>query len=155
MKTLFLVFMTSCIFYPFETFQIIHAGSFHQEEFYPDGYYFPNKKINSNNWEFDWLSVFIAPGTNQKNSVSVRFTNRNTSKWIDITAQDFKISHDTTYVHFKNRNLGQMMILGHFVCAKAPSDDKNVEAMKTIVFVGRMEINDSINPIYFIWSEGD
>ena len=48
-----------------------------------------------------------------------------------------------------------MMILGHFVCAKAPSDDKNVEAMKTIVFVGRMEINDSINPIYFIWSEGD
>ena len=85
-----------------------------------------------------------------KNSVSVRFRNSKTGKWVDIEAKEYKITYDSMKVLFNNYRFGQLSFQGKFIHLKAIE-----EHVDNFDFVSSFTYKGQTKPIKFSVSDGD
>lgn len=121
-----------------------------EKSFTPDGYYFPTIPVKVGNFELEWLSVF----TQHANSSTAHIRLLKNGKWKEISAYNFKIAKDSSYFHFKSQPVGNITIIGKFTGDKGPSVDE-VAIKKTIVFEGKIQVNEKSQIVKFTWWEGD
>jgi len=134
-------------------------------QFDPDGYYYSTDTLRYKQFESgrSLLDFFIMDSQSTdkfkrrpKDSVFIALNFRDTiaNKDIRIRTTDFLITKDTLILNFKNDQIGDIKIIGHFIGDKGPYYD-NVEVFKTIVLKAKLIFRDTTFRTNFTWWEGD
>lgn len=126
-----------------------------KNSFDPDGYYFSETIIKNADWQFEWLSIIVKPIMGEKSTVSVRFRNLKTSKWIDIETKDYKVQFDSVRIVFSDKRIGVLSFQGHYAYSIKSKQGKPLIATENIDLIATFTFKNKTLPIKFSCAEGD
>ncbi len=89
---------------------------------------------------FQWISIMTEPIKGIKNSVSVRFRNSKTQKWVDIETNDYVINYDSMKATFNDTRIGQLSFQGkiiHLNSKNKENDSDNLDFLSTFTYRGQ------------------
>jgi len=116
----------------------------YKTEFDADGIYWVTEPVMIGKYAFHSLAL------QKSEAATLTLEVEETAEMIDLTARKFTARQDTLSVQFSHKELGTIILSGHFT---ANPWSEGVEENETIVFKGRIKAGaESVKPVEFTWS---